>query len=118
MSENLTSAPHDEAGSDRKSSEQPAEAPSTAAAAAERPSLFERLTSFFRPRNGSRPPAPIDKGTRLRQRLPEQGPLALRVIERRRPAQLDRRLAIRSHESKVYAVERGSRHQADCRQHR
>jgi CBS domain containing-hemolysin-like protein len=53
MSENLTSAPRDEAGSDRKSSEQPADAPSTVAAAAERPSLFERLTSFFRPRNGT-----------------------------------------------------------------
>jgi len=53
MSENLTSAPNDEAGSDRRSSEQPADGPSTVAAAAERPSLFERLTSLFRPRNGS-----------------------------------------------------------------
>ena len=53
MSENLTPGPRDEAGSERKSSEQPSEGPSTAAAAAERPSLFERLTSFFRPRNGS-----------------------------------------------------------------
>src|SRR5262245_42426876 len=53
MSENLTSGPRDEAGSERKSSEQPSEGPSTAATAAERPSLFERLTSFFRPRNGS-----------------------------------------------------------------
>jgi CBS domain containing-hemolysin-like protein len=53
MSENLTPVPRDEAGNDRKSSDQPAEGPSTVAAAAERPSLFERLTSLFRPRNGS-----------------------------------------------------------------
>jgi CBS domain containing-hemolysin-like protein len=61
MSDNQTSAQPD-AGGDRKSSEQPAEGPSTHSAstqptssqpAAERPSLFERLTSFFRPRNGS-----------------------------------------------------------------
>jgi CBS domain containing-hemolysin-like protein len=63
MSENQTSAQPD-AGGDRKSSEQAAEGPSTplqgaqsAAAhvqpAAERPTLFERLTTFFRPRNGS-----------------------------------------------------------------
>src|SRR3954454_17355386 len=54
MSENSTSASREDAGSDRKSSEQPAEAPSTPSqAAVERPSLFERLTTFFRPRNGS-----------------------------------------------------------------
>lgn len=53
MNENLTSGPQEEAGSERKSSEQPAEAPSTAAAVAERPTLFERLSNFFRPRNGS-----------------------------------------------------------------
>jgi CBS domain containing-hemolysin-like protein len=53
MSENQTSAQPD-AGGDRKSSEQPAEGPSThSQAVAERPSLFERLTTFFRPRNGS-----------------------------------------------------------------
>jgi CBS domain containing-hemolysin-like protein len=53
MSENLTSGPRDEGGAERKSSEQPSEDPSTVAAVAERPSLIERLTSFFRPRNGS-----------------------------------------------------------------
>jgi CBS domain containing-hemolysin-like protein len=61
MSDNQTSAQPD-AGGDRKSSDQPAEGPSTHSAsaqpvstqpAAERPSLFERLTTFFRPRNGS-----------------------------------------------------------------
>jgi CBS domain containing-hemolysin-like protein len=54
MTENSTSVPAPDAGGEHKSSDQPAEGPSTnSQAVAERPNLFERLTSFFRPRNGS-----------------------------------------------------------------
>jgi CBS domain containing-hemolysin-like protein len=54
MSERPPTAPGPEAGSEQKSSEQSADGPSTAyQAAPDRPTLFERLTSFFRQRNGS-----------------------------------------------------------------
>src|SRR5262249_33461694 len=52
--ENTTSAPGPETGGEQKSSEQSADGPSTTfQAAADRPSLFERLLSLFRQRNGS-----------------------------------------------------------------
>jgi CBS domain containing-hemolysin-like protein len=54
MNEKTTSAPSPETGGEQKSSEQPADGPSTTfQAAADRPSLFERLLSLFRQRNGS-----------------------------------------------------------------
>ena len=54
MNENTPTAPGPEADGDSKASNQPADGPSTTQQAApERPSLFERLTSLFRQRNGS-----------------------------------------------------------------
>ena len=57
MSDKSTSAPGNETGSEQKPSEQSADGPSTPSTAlqapADRPSLFERLTSMFRQRNGT-----------------------------------------------------------------
>lgn len=54
MSEQPSTAPAADPANDRKQQDQPADGPSTTShAAAERPSLFERLTGFFRQRNGS-----------------------------------------------------------------
>src|SRR3954468_18209958 len=61
MNENTPTAPDPEAGGDSKASNQSADGPSTIQhananqqqAGADRPTLFERLTSFFRQRNGS-----------------------------------------------------------------
>ncbi len=63
MNENTPTAPGPDTGGDSKASSQSGDAPSTAStsstavavqpAAPDRPSLFERLTSFFRQRNGS-----------------------------------------------------------------
>jgi CBS domain containing-hemolysin-like protein len=53
MSETPPSAPGPETGSEHKSSEQSTDGPSTSFQVAERPSLFERLASLFRHRNGS-----------------------------------------------------------------
>jgi hemolysin (HlyC) family protein len=54
MNENTPTAPGPEADGDSKALNQPADGPSTTQQAApERPSLFERLTSLFRQRNGS-----------------------------------------------------------------
>ena len=54
MNENTPNAPGPEADGDSKASNQSADGPSTTQQAApERPSLFERLTSLFRQRNGS-----------------------------------------------------------------
>jgi CBS domain containing-hemolysin-like protein len=54
MNENAPSAPGPESGSATTASGQPADAPSTGPEqSGERPSLFERLSGFFRQRNGS-----------------------------------------------------------------
>jgi CBS domain containing-hemolysin-like protein len=53
MNDRPTPASGPDTGGEPKPSEQPAEEPSTSLQAADRPSLFERLTSLFRHRNGS-----------------------------------------------------------------
>jgi CBS domain containing-hemolysin-like protein len=54
MTENSPSVPAPDVAGEARSSDQSADGPSTITqAVADRPTLFERLTSFFRPRNGS-----------------------------------------------------------------